>query len=75
MKPTEILETLINGTKVKVKENAFKKLVEGVYNIPNNEFTVYQIENGSVNLYNELTEEVFYEILFDDLIFFAENKN
>ena len=41
-----------------------------VHNIPNNEFTVYQIEQGSVNLYNKLTEEVYYEVLFDDISLF-----
>ena len=74
MNPTEILEALMNGTKVKVKGDVFIDLTEDVYNVPNNEFTVYQIEQGSVNIHKELTEEFFYDILFDDLIFFAENK-
>ena len=70
MKPIEILNTLMSGTKVKIKETTFKNVIEGIYNIPNNEFTVYQIEQGSVSLYNEFTEEVFYEILFEDISLF-----
>ena len=70
MKPTEILNALMSGTEVKVKEDIFNSICEDEDFKPTNCFTVYQIEQGSVNLYNELTEEVYYEVLFDDISLF-----
>lgn len=67
MEAIEILNALMSGTEVKVKEDIFNSLCEDEDFKPNNCFTVYQIEQGSVNLYNELTEEVYYDVLFSDL--------
>lgn len=70
MKPTEILNALMSGTEVKVKEDIFNSICEDEDFKPNNCFTVYQIECGNVNLYNESMEEVYYEILFGDISLF-----
>ena len=71
MKPTEILNTLMSGMEVKVKEDIFNSICEPYKdNLSVNCFTVYQIEQGSVNLYNKLSEEVYYEILFSDISLF-----
>ena len=71
MKPTEILNALMSGTEVKVKEDIFNSICEPYKdNLSVNCFTVYQIEQGSVNLYNEFTGEVHYDILFSDISLF-----
>ena len=70
MEPTKILNALMSETEVKVAEDVFTDLCKHEENKPNNCFTIYQIEQGSVNLYNELTEEVYYEVLFDDISLF-----
>ena len=69
MEAIEILNALMSGTEVKVKEDIFKDITKDFDNITN-QFTVYQIEHGSVNLYNELTNDVYYEILFEDISLF-----
>ena len=70
MIPNDILNALLEGKEVKVKEGVFNSICEDEEYKPINCFTIYQIEQGSVNLYNEFTEEVFYEILFDDISLF-----
>lgn len=70
MEAIEILNALMSGMEVKVKEDVFNFICEDEDYKPNNCFAVYQIEQGSVNLYNELTEEVYYEVLFDDISLF-----
>lgn len=70
MEAIEILNALMSGKKVKVNEDVFNSLCEDEEFKPDNCFTVYQIEHGSVNLYNEVTGEVYYDILFDDISLF-----
>lgn len=67
MIPNDILNALMSGTEVKVNEDVFKDITRDFDNITN-VFTIYQIEQGSVNIYSELIDEVYHDILFDDII-------
>lgn len=67
MKPIEILDALMSQTVVKVHEDVFESLCEDLYFKPINSFTVYQIELGSVNLYSELVDDIYYNVLFEDV--------
>lgn len=69
MEEIEILNALMSGTKVKVKEDVFKYITRDFDNIAN-VFTIYQIEQGSVNLYNVLIDECYHDILFEDISLF-----
>ena len=68
MKPTEILHALLEGNKVKLTEQRKKEMDEPYKEVPTiNEFTIYQIESYSVNLYNEETAEVYHDFSFEDI--------
>lgn len=71
MIPNDILNALMSGTEVKISDNLFKDIYEPYKDKPTvNCFTVYQIEQGSVNIYNEGTEEVYNDISFKDISLF-----
>lgn len=68
MTPQETFNALMQGKKVKLKDDVFKGGFEPYKEYPNtNEFWIYQIEASSVNLYSDETEEVYYDYQFVDI--------
>jgi len=68
MTPQETFNALMQGKRVKLTDNAKKRGFEPYKENPDtNEFWIYQIEASSVNLYNEETEEVYYDYQFEDI--------
>ena len=68
MAPQEAFDTLMEGGKVRTTEALFEILTRDNYDLIMNEFIIYQIEQGSVNIYVEDSDLLFYEIPFDDLL-------
>ena len=70
MIPNDILNALLEGSRVKLKEDVFISLCEDEEQKPNNYFLINSIEQSCCSLYNYNTQEVYYEILFDDISLF-----
>jgi len=67
MKPTEILKTMLDGKLVKLKEEAFARYLKDEEELPENKFTIFQIEQTVVNLHNASVEAVSHDHPFDDI--------
>lgn len=67
MIPNDILNALIKGNRVKLKEDVFSSLFDFEEYKPDNYFLINSIEQSYCSLYNYNTQEVYYDILFEDI--------
>lgn len=77
MTPQEIFNTLMQGNRVKLTDDAFISFLdefESYQEKPDNYFLINSIEESSVSLYNYNTQEVYYDMDFDCVILAGETK-
>ena len=78
MTPQETFNALIQGKKVKLKDDVFKGFLDEFENYqakPDNDFLINSIEESAVSLHNYNTQEVYYDIDFEDLSFYHYQDN
>lgn len=69
MEPQEVFSAMMEGKTVILTDDAFDKLKLKIIN----KFQVYQIEQDSCNLINLHTDEIFYDVNFEDVIELSES--
>ena len=77
MTPQETFNALIQGKKVKLKDDVFKGFLDEFENYqakPDNDFLINSIEESAVSLHNYNTQEVYYDIDFDCITLSGEKN-
>ena len=68
MEATDLLKTLLEGNEVKVSDAYFESIRFG--SEAQNVFSLYQIEQSSVNLYNVYDMNTYFDIPFSEVFLF-----